>query len=155
MKKNIVPCTGFEPWSLHSAVYYVFGLSSWHWATPAEWITPFKCSCLSATERRSTAAKRDDFHSKLLFFVTNKGQWNEKSGPNVADGNVAMWTKISGRLESKLERAGRNWSNFAHIHTHTTAAKLVVRIHIIELLLGTSNSMHVFISSSAFQIRVS
>ena len=67
----------------------------------AEWITPFKCSCLSATERRSTAAKLDDFHSKLLFFVTNKGQWNEKSGPNVADGKVAMRTKISGRLESK------------------------------------------------------
>ena len=41
------------------------------------------------------------FYSKLLFFVTNKGQWNEKSGPNVADGNVAMRTKISGRLESK------------------------------------------------------
>ena len=64
-------------------------------------LTPFQCSCLSATERRSTAAKRDDFHSQLLFFVTNKGQWNEKSGPNVADGNVAMRTKISGRLKSK------------------------------------------------------
>ena len=61
-------------------------------------------------------AKRDDFHSKLMFFVTNKGQWNEKSGPNVADGNVAMRTQISGRLESKLERAGRNGSNFAHTH---------------------------------------
>ena len=24
-------------------------------------------------------AKRDDFHSKLLFFVKNKGQWNAKS----------------------------------------------------------------------------
>ena len=46
-------------------------------------------------------AKRDDFHSKLLFFVKNKGQWNAKSGPKVADGNVAMRTKISGRLESK------------------------------------------------------
>ena len=68
---------------------------------PAEWITPFKCSCLSATERRSTAVKRDDCHSKLFFFVTNKGQWNEKIGPNVVDGNVAMRTKISGRLESK------------------------------------------------------
>ena len=44
---------------------------------------------------------RDDSHSKLLFFVTNKGQWNEKSGPNVADGNVAMRKKNSGRLESK------------------------------------------------------
>ena len=47
------------------------------------------------------AAKRDDLHSKLLFFVKNKGQWNAKSGPKVADGNVAMRTKFSGRLESK------------------------------------------------------
>ena len=29
-------------------------------------------------------------HSKLLFFVKNKGQWNAKSGPKVGDGNVAM-----------------------------------------------------------------
>ena len=28
-------------------------------------------------------------------------EWNAKSGPNVADGNVAMRTKFSGRLESK------------------------------------------------------
>ena len=42
------------------------------------------------------------FHSKLLFFVKKKkGQWNAKSGPKVADGNVAMRTKLSGRLESK------------------------------------------------------
>ena len=38
---------------------------------------------------------------KLLFFVKNKGQWNAKSGPKVADGNVAMRTKILRRLESK------------------------------------------------------
>ena len=130
MKKNLFPCTGFEPRSLHSAVYYVFGLSSCHWATPAERITPFKCSCLSATERRTTAAKRDDFHSKSLFLVKNKGQWNAKSGPKAAYGNFAMRTKFSERLDSKWERAGRNWSNFAHWHTstHTTAAKLVVRM---------------------------
>ena len=67
---------------------------------PAEWITPFKCSCLSATER-TTAAKRDDFHSKSLFLVKNKGQWNAKSGPKAAYGNFAMQTKFSGRLESK------------------------------------------------------
>ena len=42
---------------------------------------PFQFSCLSATERRSTAAKRDDLHSKSLFLVKNKGQWNAKSGP--------------------------------------------------------------------------
>ena len=51
--------------------------------------------------KTSRVAKRDDFHSKLLFFVNNKGQWNAKSGPKVADGNVAMRTKFSGRLESK------------------------------------------------------
>ena len=91
-------------------------------------------SCLSATERRTTAAKRDDFHSKSLFLVKNKGQWNAKSGPKAAYGNFAMRTKFSERLDSEWERAGRNWSNFAHWHTsthtdtHTTAAKLVVRI---------------------------
>ena len=29
-------------------------------------------------------------HSKLLFFVKNKGQWNAKSGPKVGDWKVAM-----------------------------------------------------------------
>ena len=29
-------------------------------------------------------------HSKLLFFVKNKGQWNAKSGPKGGDGKVAM-----------------------------------------------------------------
>ena len=51
--------------------------------------------------KTSRVAKLDDFHSKLLFFVKNKGQWNAKSGPKVADGNVAMRKQISGRLESK------------------------------------------------------
>ena len=51
--------------------------------------------------KTSRVAKRDDCHSKLLFFVKNKGQWNAKSGPKVADGNVAMRTEFSGRLESK------------------------------------------------------
>ena len=40
-------------------------------------------------------------HSKLLFFVKNKGQWNAKSGQKVGDGKVAMWKKITGRLVSK------------------------------------------------------
>ena len=101
MKTNIVPCTGFEPRSLHSAMYYVFALSSWHRVTEAEWIMLFQFSYLSATERRSTAAKRDDLHSKSLFLVKNKGQWNAKSGPKAAYGNFAMRTKFSGRLESK------------------------------------------------------
>ena len=29
-------------------------------------------------------------HSKLLFFVKNKRQWNAESGPKVGDGKVAM-----------------------------------------------------------------
>ena len=61
---------------------------------------PFQFS-LSATERRSTAAKRDDLHSKSLFLVKNKGQWNAKSGPKAVYRNFAMRTKFSGRLESK------------------------------------------------------
>ena len=71
-------------------------------------------SCLSATERRTTTVKRDNFHSKSLFLVKNKGQWNAKSGPTAAYGNFAMRTQFSERLDSKLEHAGRNWSNFAH-----------------------------------------
>ena len=125
MKTNIVPCTGFEPWSLHSAMYYVFALSSWHWATEAEWIMLFQFSCLSATERRSTAAKSDDFHSKSLFLAKNKGQWNAKSGPKAAYGNFAMRTKLSGRLESKWERR----AELVKFCTLTHAAKLVVRVH--------------------------
>ena len=62
---------------------------------------PFQFSCLCATERRSTAAKRDDLHSKSLFLVKNKGQWNAKNGPKAAYGNFAMQTKFLGRLESK------------------------------------------------------
>ena len=48
-----------------------------------------------------TAAKRDDFHSKSLFLVKNKGHWNAKSGPKAAYRNFAMRTKFSGRLDSK------------------------------------------------------
>ena len=51
--------------------------------------------------KTSRVAKRDDCHSKLFFFVKNKGQWNAKSGQKVADGNIAMRKKSSGRLESK------------------------------------------------------
>ena len=58
-------------------------------------------TCLSATWRRTTTAKRDDFHSKSLFLVKNKGQWNAKSGPKAAYGHFAMRTKFSGRLETK------------------------------------------------------
>ena len=48
-----------------------------------------------------TTAKRDDFHSKSLFLVKNKGQWNAKSGPKAAYGNFAMRKIFSERLELK------------------------------------------------------
>ena len=62
---------------------------------------PFKCSCLSSTERRTTAAKRDDLNSKSLLLVKNKEQWNAKSGPKAAYGNFAMRTNFLERLDSK------------------------------------------------------
>ena len=40
---------------------------------------PFQFSCLSATERRSTAAKRDDLHSKSLFLVKIKDNGTQKA----------------------------------------------------------------------------
>ena len=43
----------------------------------------------------------DDFHSKSLFLVKNKGQWNTKSGPEAAYGNFAMRIFFSGSLDSK------------------------------------------------------
>ena len=58
-------------------------------------------SCLSATEWRTIAAKRDDFHSKSLFLVKKEGQCNAKSGPKAAYGNFAMRTQFSERLDSK------------------------------------------------------
>ena len=48
-----------------------------------------------------TTAKRDDFHSKSLFLVKNKGQWNAKSGTKSAYGNFGMRTKFSERLDLK------------------------------------------------------
>ena len=48
-----------------------------------------------------TTAKSDDFQSKSLFLVKNKGQWNAKSGPNAAYGNFAMRTQFSERLDLK------------------------------------------------------
>ena len=87
----------------------------------------FQFICLSATERRSTAAKRDDLHSKSLFLVKNKGQWNAKSGPKAAYGNFAMrifFRDVWRRNESVRAEIGQ----ILHTDTLTHAAKLVVRM---------------------------
>ena len=73
-------------------------------------------------------AKRDDFHSKLLFFVKNKGQWNEKSGPKVADGNVATCEQNFRDVWSRNESVRAEIGQIVHTNTHTHAAKLVVEI---------------------------
>ena len=87
-------------------------------------------SCLSATERRATAAKRDDFHSKSLFLVKNKGQWNAKSGPKAAGILLCEqnFRNIWIRNESVRAEIGQILLTDTHPHTHTTAAKLVVRL---------------------------
>ena len=75
--------------------------------------------------KTSRVAKRDDFHSKLLFFVKNKGQWNAKSGPMVADGNVAMRKEKIGTLGVEMRACGQKLVKFC---TLTHAAKLVVEM---------------------------
>ena len=65
--------------------------------------------------KTSRVAKRDDFHSKLLFFVKNKGQWNAKSGPKVADGNGAV-NKIFGTFGVEMRACGQKLVKFC---THT------------------------------------
>ena len=79
-------------------------------------------SCLSATERRTTAAKRDDFHSKSLFHIKNKGQWNAKSGPKQRMGILLcehnFWD-VWIRNESVRAEIGHILHTDTHPHTHT------------------------------------
>ena len=86
---------------------------------------PFQFSCLSATERRSTAAKRDDLHSKSLFLVkkikdngTQKAVQRQRMGILLCEQNFRdVWTRN--------ESDGQKLVTFC---TLTHAAKLVVRI---------------------------
>ena len=68
--------------------------------------------------RRSTAAKRDDLHSKSLFLVTNKGQWNAKSGPKAAYGNFAMPHNFRD-VWSRNESVRAEICQMLHSDTHT------------------------------------
>ena len=91
---------------------------------------PFQFSCLSATERRSTAAKRDDFHSKSLFLVkkikdngTQKAVQRQRMGILLCEQNFRdVWS----RNESVRAEIGQILHTDTHTLTH--AAKLVVRI---------------------------
>ena len=69
-----------------------------------------------------TAAKRDDLHSKSLFLVKNKGQWNAKSCPKAAYGNFAMRKKnwdVWIRNKSVRAEIGQILHTDTHPHTHT------------------------------------
>ena len=87
-------------------------------------------SCLSATERRTTAAKRDNLHSKSLFFVKNKGHWNAKSGPKAAYMGILLCEQNVRDVWIRNESVRAEIGQILHTdtHPHTTAAKLVVRI---------------------------
>ena len=68
MKKILFPARGLnrDRCIPLCRAYYVFALTSWQCATPAEWITRVvylpQCS-------ETTTAKRDDLHSKSSFLV--------------------------------------------------------------------------------------
>ena len=67
---------------------------------------------------------KTSLHSKLLFFVKNKGQWNAKSGPKVGDGKVAMCQKIYGTFGVEMRAYGQKLVKFCtHTHTHITVFK--------------------------------
>ena len=72
--------------------------------------------------KTSRVAKLDDFHSKLLFFVKNKGQWkrSKSSGWECCYAN-----KIVGTFGVEMRASGQKLVTFC-ANTHTHAAKLVV-----------------------------
>ena len=88
-------------------------------------------SCLSATERRTTTAKRDDLHYKLLFLVKKKDNGTQKAVQRQRMGILLCEKKFRDvwiRNKSVRAEIGQMLHTDTHPHTHTTAAKLVVRM---------------------------
>ena len=89
----------------------------------------FQFCYLSATERRSTAAKRDDLHYKSLFLVskindngTQKAVQMQRMGILLCEQNLIFWT-----LGVEMRVFGQKLVKFC---TLTHAAQLVVRIQL-------------------------
>ena len=106
--------------------YYVFALTSCHSATPAEWIT--RVVYLPQTGE-TTTAERDDLYPKSLFLVkkikdngTQKAVQRQRMGILLCEHNFRdVWRRN--------KSVGQKLVTFcAHTHTHTRAAKLVVRM---------------------------
>ena len=58
-------------------------------------------SCLSATERRTIAAKRDDFHYKSLFLIKIKDNGTQKAVQRQRMGILLCEHNFSERLDLK------------------------------------------------------
>ena len=87
----------------------------------------FQFSCLSATERRSTAAKRDDLHSKALFLVKIKDNGTRKAVQRQRIG-ILLCEQNFRDVWSRNESVRTEIGQILHTDTLTHAAKLVVRI---------------------------
>ena len=78
-------------------------------------------SCLSATEWRTIAAKRDDFHSKSLFLVKNiKDNGTQKAVQRQRMG-ILLCEHNFRNVWIRNESVGQKFVKFCtltHIHTH-------------------------------------
>ena len=69
------------------------------------------------------------FILNYLFFVTNKGQWNEKKRSKCSGWECCYANKNFGTFGVEMRASGQKLVKFCtHPDTHTTAAKLVVRL---------------------------
>ena len=79
----------------------------------------FQFSCLSATERRSTAAKRDDLHSKSLFLVkTIKDNGTQKAVQRQRMG-ILLCKQNFRDVWSRNESVRAEIGHILHTDTHT------------------------------------
>ena len=109
---------------------YVFALTSFHSATPAEWITrvDYLPQC-----GETTTANRDDLNSKSSFVVkkikdngTQKAVQRQRMGILLCE---IFFRDVWIRNKSVRAEIGQILRTHTQTHTHTTAAKLVVRMY--------------------------
>ena len=73
-----------------------------------------------------TTAKRDDFHSKSLFLVKKKRTMERQKRYKGSVWEFCYANKIFGTFGFEIRACGQKLVKFC-AHTHTHAAKLVVR----------------------------
>ena len=98
---------------------------------------PFQFSCLSATERRSTAAKRDDLHYKSLFLVKKIQDNGTQKAVQSSVWESCYAKKKFGTFGVEMRASGQKLVKCCTlIHTLTHAAKLVVRMHVYQSFIN-------------------